>query len=100
MPSEGLKALTKALLCYFEKVCCLFHSAVENTILAITIRSVSEISEMNYITFMFKIEHFILARGLDQGTGVPPLQRQAEEAGLVQPEEETATRRPHCSLSV
>lgn len=58
MSSNGLKALTKALLCYFEKVCCLFHSAVENTIPAIVIRFVSEISEINYIILCLKLYVF------------------------------------------
>ena len=35
-----------------------------------------------------------------QRAGVPPLQRQAEGAGLVQPGEVRAVRRPHCSLPV
>lgn len=59
MPSKDLKTLTKVLLC------CFFHSAVENTIPAITIRSVSEIREINYITFMFKIEHVSFLQGFE-----------------------------------
>jgi len=35
-----------------------------------------------------------------QRAGAPLLQRQAEGAGLVQPGEEKAVRRPHCSLPV
>ena len=32
--------------------------------------------------------------------GAPPLRRQAQGAGLIQPGEEKAVRRPHCSLPV
>jgi len=35
-----------------------------------------------------------------QRAGTPPLQRQAEGDGLVQPEEEKAVGWPHCSLPV
>jgi len=36
----------------------------------------------------------------DPRAGAPPLQRRAEGAGLVQPGEEKAARRPHCHLLV
>jgi len=36
----------------------------------------------------------------DQRGGAPPLQRQAEGAGLVQPGEKKAVGGPRCSLSV
>ena len=36
----------------------------------------------------------------DQRAGAPPLQRQAEGAGLFQPGEEKAAKRTHCSLPV
>ena len=36
----------------------------------------------------------------DQRAGAPPLERQAEGAEPIQPGEEKAVRRPHCSLPV
>jgi len=36
----------------------------------------------------------------DQEAGAPPLRRQAEGAGHIQPGEEKAVACPHCSLSV